>query len=304
MGDFLRVIGEEREREHMNIASAHVIKNHLNEAVCGKRIVNVIANQNPHTFVWFAFEPSRAFTSDKVYIAEATKDIATYMTGKIIEKIGVNTGGYGLFDFIYLGDRALLSDITPRYTPPGAKYAKKHQLLLEFEDSSHLTYTASLGGALFLFKVDENGVAIGYKSDFPMINTDAFNYDYFKSIISREKGTLSVKQLLATKNRIPGIDNSLLQDILWEAQMNPKRKIDTLGEDDFKRIFAAIKSVPSAIINAGGKDVDKDIYGNYGGYESRASRNTLGQPCARCGNEIVKESYLGGSVFYCPKCQK
>jgi formamidopyrimidine-DNA glycosylase len=288
----------------MNITSAHVIKNQLDDAVCGKRIVNVIANQNPHTFVWFAMKPSQAFTPDKAYIAEAANDIAVYLTGKQIEKIGVNTGGYGLFDFIYLGDRALLSDITPRYTPPGEKYAKKHQLLLELDDGSNLTYTASLGGALFLFKADKNGDTVGYISDFPMINTDDFTYEFFKSIICREKGTLSVKQLLAAKNRIPGIDNSLLQDILWEAQINPKRKIDTLGEDDFRRIFAAIKSVPSAIINAGGKDVEKDIYGNYGGYESRVSRNTLGKPCARCGSEIVKEAYLGGSVFYCPKCQK
>jgi formamidopyrimidine-DNA glycosylase len=302
MGDILRVVS--KERGHMNITSAYVIKNQLDDAVCGKRIVNVIANQNPHTFVWFAMEPSQAFTPDKAYIAEAANDVAAYLTSKQIEKIDVNIGGYGLFDFIYLGDRALLSDITPRYTPHGAKYAKKHQLLLEFDDGSHLTYTASLGGALFLFEVDKNGDAVGYKSDFPMINTDSFTYEFFKSIIGREKGTLSVKQLLATKNRIPGIDNSLLQDILWEAQVNPKRKIDTLGEDEFRHIFSAIKSVQSPIIIAGGKDVDKDIYGNYGGYESRASRNTLGKPCARCGSEIVKEAYLGGSVFYCPKCQK
>jgi formamidopyrimidine-DNA glycosylase len=288
----------------MNIAFAYVVKNQLDEAICGKRIVNVIANQNPHAFVWFTMEPSQAFTSDNVCITRAAKDIAAYLTGKQIEKTGVNTGKYGLFIFIYLGDRALLSDITPRYNPPGAKHTKKHQLLLEFDDGSNLTYTASLGGALFLFEVDKNGDAVGYTSDFSMINTDDFTYDFFKSIIGREKGTLTVKQLLAAKNRIPGIDNSLLQDILWEAQMNPKRKIDTLGEADFRRIFAAIKSVPSAIIAAGGKDVDKDIYGNCGGYESRASRNTLGKPCARCGSDIVKEAYLGGSVFYCPKCQK
>ena len=28
------------------------------------------------------------------------------------------------------------------------------------------------------------------------------------------------------------------------------------------------------------------------------------QPCARCGEAIVKEAYLGGSVFYCPSCQQ
>ena len=106
------------------------------------------------------------------------------------------------------------------------------------------------------------------------------------------------------KYRIPGIDNNLLQDILWEAQINPKKKIDTLNKNEIYRIFKAIKTVPSAIIAAGGKDIDKDIHGNLGKFPCKVSRNTAGKPCFRCGTKIVKEAYLGGSVFYCPICQK
>lgn len=110
--------------------------------------------------------------------------------------------------------------------------------------------------------------------------------------------------MLATKNRIPGIDNNLLQDILWEARINPKSKVETLNEEEIHRIFTAIKTVPSAIIAAGGKDIDKDVYGNFGGFPGRVSRKTVGKPCIRCGTAIMKEAYLGGSVFYCPTCQK
>ncbi|MFA6873005.1 MAG: zinc finger domain-containing protein, partial [Bacteroidaceae bacterium] len=28
------------------------------------------------------------------------------------------------------------------------------------------------------------------------------------------------------------------------------------------------------------------------------------QPCPRCGNQIRKEAYMGGSIYYCPTCQK
>lgn len=158
---------------------------------------------------------------------------------------------------------------------------------------------------MFLFKVDENGDAIGNKSDFPFINTDDFTYEFFKTLIDNTRGrTLSAKQLLATKNQIPGIDNNLLQDILWETQVNPKSKIENLNEDEFQRIFTAIKTVPSEIINAGGKDIDKDVYGKSGGFSCKVSRNTVGKPCNRCGTTIIKEAYLGGSVFYCPTCQK
>jgi formamidopyrimidine-DNA glycosylase len=99
-----------------------------------------------------------------------------------------------------------------------------------------------------------------------------------------------------------------LQDILWEARVNPKKKVDTLNKNEIQRIFKAVKTVPSAIIAAGGKDIDKDIYGNYGSFHSKVSRNTVGKPCtrcgAKCGTKIIKEAYLGGSVFYCPICQE
>ena len=206
----------------MNIALAYVINKQLDEMIVGKTIRKVIANQNPHTFVWFAMEPARAFKDDR-----AATDVAQYLINKTIDKVDVNTGRYGLYNFIYVGNRALMSDIVPRYTHPKEKPAKKHQLLMEFEDGSYLSFSASLGGALFLFETDKNGDPIGYKSDFPLINKDEFTYEFFKSLVNKEKGrTLSVKQLLATKNRIPGIDNSLLQDILWEAQINPKSKIE------------------------------------------------------------------------------
>ena len=34
------------------------------------------------------------------------------------------------------------------------------------------------------------------------------------------------------------------------------------------------------------------------------SKNTLASGCTACGGEIVKETYLGGAVYYCPSCQK
>lgn len=288
-----------KQGEIMNIATGSVVNKQLEELIVGKTICKVVANQNPHSFVWFAMDTARAFTDDK-----EADDIAQYLTNKRIEHVDVNTGGYGLYNFLYTGKRALMSDIVPRYTYAEEKPAKKHQLLLEFDDGSCLSYSASLGGALFLFEVDKSGDAIGYRSDFPLINTKDFTYEYFKTLMNAAKGkTLSVKQLLATKNRIPGIDNNLLQDILWEAGINPKSKIGTLNEDEIYRIFTAIKTVPSAIIAVGGKDIDKDVYGNYGGFHSRVSRNTVGKPCERCGTIIRKEAYLGGSVFYCPTCQ-
>lgn len=283
----------------MNIATAVITAKQIQASLNGKKIVDVVANQNPHTFVWFALDPSQAYQNDAV-----ADQYPKYLIGKKIHDCRVNLGGYGLYDFIYLGKKALMSDIVPRYLLPSQKLPKKHQLLLIFDDHSRLCFGASLGGALFLFDVDENGLPRNYKNEFPSILSKSFSSKFFIDLIKKtELRSMSVKQFLVTKNRIPGLDNSILQEILWEAEVNPMSKMVNLNEDEYLRIFDALKRVSNQIIQAGGKDIDKDIYGNVGAYVTKASRNTVGTPCARCSGTIVKKAYLGGSVYYCSDCQ-
>jgi formamidopyrimidine-DNA glycosylase len=77
-----------------------------------------------------------------------------------------------------------------------------------------------------------------------------------------------------------------------------------LNEEVFIRMYQAIIKVFPAVIANGGKNTEKDLYGNYGGYLTHVSKNTQNKPCDRCGGIIVKEAYLGGSVYYCPDCQR
>ncbi|MCL2776029.1 MAG: endonuclease VIII, partial [Oscillospiraceae bacterium] len=152
--------------------------------------------------------------------------------------------------------------------------------------------------------VDANGKAVDYASNFPSILSDEFSLDFFMNLIrSTPFRSMSAKEFLATKNRISGLDNSILHEILWEAEVNPKTKMTSLKETDFVRIYSAIKKVFPAVIAGGGKDTDKDLYGKFGGYKTHVSKNTLGAPCTRCGGIVVKEAFLGGAVYYCPQCQ-
>lgn len=53
----------------------------------------------------------------------------------------------------------------------------------------------------------------------------------------------------------------------------------------------------------GGRDTEKDLFGNSGRYKTMMSKNNVGIACMACGDIIKKESYLGGSVYYCESCQ-
>ncbi|MEM3648190.1 MAG: zinc finger domain-containing protein [Thermoproteota archaeon] len=133
--------------------------------------------------------------------------------------------------------------------------------------------------------------------------TAAFGKTYFNSLFKEDTGKLSLKAFLATEQRIPGLGNGVLQDILFNARMHPK-KVYTLTEKNLEKLFNSIKRTLAKMAAGGGRDTETDLYGRPGGYRTMLSGNTVGKPCLVCGETIVKEAYLGGSVYYCPRCQK
>ena len=57
------------------------------------------------------------------------------------------------------------------------------------------------------------------------------------------------------------------------------------------------------IVELGGRDTEKDLFGNKGRYITKMSQLGIDEGCPECGSKIIKESYMGGSIYTCPKCQ-
>jgi formamidopyrimidine-DNA glycosylase len=133
---------------------------------------------------------------------------------------------------------------------------------------------------------------------------ERFDRAYFNTLFNEETPKLSAKAFLATEQRIPGLGNGVLQDILWTARIHPRRKMAELKEADIERMFKAVKAVLKEMVARGGRDTETDLFGNPGRYTTVLSKNTVGKPCPACGTAIQKEAYLGGSIYYCAKCQE
>ena len=134
---------------------------------------------------------------------------------------------------------------------------------------------------------------------------DEFSEEYFFELLvplNHEKYT--AKSFLATEQRIPGLGNGVLQDILFNAGISPKRSLSSMDHTHFTGLYRSIKNTIHEMIIQGGRDVEKDIFGKPGGYKTIMSRLTCKSSCLKCGGEIVRESYLGGNIYYCPSCQK
>jgi len=271
------------------LPEALAIAGQINGILPGKRIAAVQAAHTPHKLAWYYGERS------------------TYpdlLVGRTIGKAQAHGG----FVEIKAGPANILigEGVELRFHAPAAPRPDKHQLLVEFRDGSALSAAVRMYGGMGCFAAGElNDKYYKVAKEKPSPLSAKFDRRYFDRLIS-SPGVLkmSLKAFLATEQRIPGLGNGVLQDILFEAGMHPKKKVLTLSQKDMKTLFDSLKGTLAAMAAQGGRDTERDFLGRPGGYKTRLSKNTAGRPCPVCATPIEKESYMGGSVYFCRTCQR
>jgi formamidopyrimidine-DNA glycosylase len=272
----------------LEIPEAYNLSKQL-KCIFNKKIIDTIAAHTPNKFAWYTGDP---------------KNYAALLNGKRItsaEPVG------GMVKIEAEDIAVVFSDgVNLNYFENDEKTPNKHQLLITFEDSSILYASVQMYGGLLCAKenkLDNKYYLTAKEKPSPLL--EDFNEEYFDKIISDTSlQKLSTKALLATEQRIPGLGNGVLQDILFNAGIHPKKKVSTLSVAEKKNIYSALKSTLQDMAEKGGRDTEKDLFGNIGGYKTLCSKNNAGKPCPKCGSLIQKSSYMGGSVYYCDKCQK
>ncbi|MBN1777101.1 MAG: endonuclease VIII [Clostridiales bacterium] len=259
----------------------------LNETIKGKVIGNVVANASPHKFAWLSGD-SAAYNA--------------LLKGKTV---GESKGVGGKVEIEVENARVVLAEgINVRFFAAGETLPRKHQLLIQFTDGSALCCGVQMYGGLWAFidgTFDNEYYLVAKRKPSPL--SDAFDWNAFQAM-AKENANKSAKAFLATEQHIPGLGNGVLQDILFNARVNPKTKIGLLSEQELKTLFESVKTTLLQMANQGGRDTETDIFGNPGGYRTLMSNKTVGQLCPRCGGIIEKAAYMGGSVYICPGCQK
>jgi formamidopyrimidine-DNA glycosylase len=260
----------------------------LESELKNKKIIDAAADSSHHGFAWYQGDPAKY----KELFTGRTVEGAYSYGGKLHIRLSDDCG------LMFCDGTSL------RYYTDKKKLPKKHQLYLEFDDSTYLICTIRMYGGIFGYTgTFENGYDIVAKEK-PPVFSDEFNLNYFKELLSSSKPKLSAKAFLATEQRIPGLGNGVAQDILFNAKISPRRDMMTLSSEELEKLFYVTKETLLDMTQKSGRDVETDIYGNPGGYKTIMSKNTYTSPCPRCGGEIKKEAYLGGSVYYCTGCQK
>jgi len=271
----------------IEIPESHRLAQQFAETLMKKTVLNVYANKSPHKFAWFHGKP---------------ENYHMLLSGKAVT--GANAFG-GMAELQFGDLKLVFSDGTNvRYHYEGDLIPLKHQLYIEFEDSTALTCSVQMYGAIWLLdEKEEEGYYQSAKYKIKPLQPE-FNETYFENLLKNTKQNLSAKAFLATAQRIPGLGNGVLQDILFNAKIHPRRKLSTLKDDEKQELYNSITRTLTSMIAKGGRDTEKDMFGVNGGYITIMSAKTKNQPCTLCGEIIMREVYLGGNVYYCPACQK
>jgi formamidopyrimidine-DNA glycosylase len=273
----------------IELPEAVVLSKEINDALSGKTILNVVTAQSPHKFAWYHKNP------------ESYNELLVNST---IQK-SYNQGGFVRIDLNDEKTILLSEGIKIRYILEGEQLPQKHQLLIEFSGHSYFVCSIQMYGGLCAFrKGDYDNDYYGAARGKPSPLTEPFDQKYFEHLLIESSEKLSLKGFLATEQRIPGLGNGVLQDILFNAKLHPKRKIKSLSQGNKNSLFASIKSTLLQMTNDGGRDTERDIFGYSGSYQTQLCKNTVGNPCQICDTVIRKQAYMGGSIYFCPCCQE
>lgn len=273
----------------IELPEAFQLARQIAETAAGKVVQDVVAAHTPHRLAWYHGDPA---------------DYPRLLGGRAVD----DAASHGGFVELALGDArvAFGEGVAIRWHAAGAPVPARHQLLLRFTDGSALRATVALYGGLWAYRSGTFGnpyYARAVAAPSPL--SEGFDRAHFEALASAEGARrLSLKGLLATEQRVPGLGNGVLQDILFAAGMHPRRRVGDLTESERDALFRAVKDTLAEMARLGGRDTEPDLFGRDGGYRTLLSRRTVGGPCPRCGATIVKEAFLGGAVYLCPACQR
>jgi formamidopyrimidine-DNA glycosylase len=118
--------------------------------------------------------------------------------------------------------------------------------------------------------------------------------------------TAPIKAFLLDQRRIAGVGNIYADEALFRAGVHPLRAAGRLSRRQYAALREAVIEALLAGIDARGATIDdyRDVEGVSGSFQDQfLVHRRAGEPCPRCGSEIVKMVVGGRGTYVCETCQ-
>lgn len=168
------------------------------------------------------------------------------------------------------------------------------QLLFHFDNGYYLGYkmTRKLGTLSILDDADE---FIQEKELGPDPLEKGFDFETFKQALKGRRGM--AKSTLMNQEVLAGLGNVYTDEILFQARIHPKAKVNDLDDQDLRKLYDCMKEVLETAIDHQAKpDTFPKTY--------IIPKREEGQTCPGCKGEVRRIKVSGRSGYYCPECQK
>lgn len=123
-----------------------------------------------------------------------------------------------------------------------------------------------------------------------------------------QRRSAPIKKLLLNQEVVSGIGNIYADEMLWAAKVDGNTPAEQISIRKLAKLIRAGQEVMTRAIAAGGTSFDS-LYVHVNGESGYFSRSLNvygreGEPCPRCGRDIVREHFMNRSSYKCSTCQR
>ena len=164
-------------------------------------------------------------------------------------------------------------------------------LVLTEAGSKHRASFHILSGEESLRSLDAGGIEI-FSSDLTA----------FRSALTAENHTL--KRALTDPRLLSGVGNAYSDEILHAAQLSPVALTQKLTPDEWERLFEATQSTLKLWMDRLLAEAKSEFPEKVTAFrKGMAVHGRYGEPCPRCGENVLRIRYADKETNYCARCQ-
>lgn len=184
---------------------------------------------------------------------------------------------------------------------------KSTRVIFEFDDKSKLYFNDQRKfGWVKIIPTDKVEELPSLKTLGPEPLEKGFSWEVLKKNALKHK-SMPIKVVLMDQTVVSGIGNIYASEALFDARIDPRRKVSTLSDEEFKKLVEGIKKSLEISIKQGGSTIAhfRDAEGKKGYFLDYANvYGKEGQKCNGCSSKVEKITQAGRGTYYCPSCQK
>lgn len=167
------------------------------------------------------------------------------------------------------------------------------RLILRFDGGEELRYRnmRKLGGVWLAHDSAEATEILGGLGPDAM----ALGEREFLERLSRRRG--GVKAALMDQRFLAGVGNIVADETLWQARIDPRRRIDSLSQDERRRLFRSMRRILRQSV---------DSYDSIPRQRSwlSSARGKGDAACPSCGSPLGRAVVAGRTTYFCSRCQR